>query len=60
MKDKIIKGAHAKKATSPDNVSPRDLSMVGDSAMHSVLPISNKSLSNSFFPLNWKSSHVNL
>ena len=53
-----MKATNLKKATSPDNVSPRDLWQVGDSTTHSPLLI-NKSLSNSTFPSNWNLSNVN-
>lgn len=59
VKDKLMKAANPKKATGPGNVSRRDLSLVGDSAIQSLLPIFKKNLSNSTFPLNWKLSHVN-
>lgn len=44
VKDKPMKATNLKKATSPDNVSPRDLWQVGDSTTHSPLLI-NKSFS---------------
>ena len=58
VKDKPMKATNLKKATSPDNVSPRDLWQIGDSTTHSPLLI-NKSLSNSTFPSNWNLSNVN-
>ena len=54
-----MKATNPKKATGPDNVSPRDLSLVGYSAIHSLLPIFKKSVSDSSFPSNWKLSRVN-
>ena len=47
VKDKLMKAANLKKATGPDNVSPKDLSLFGDSAIDSLLLIFNKSLSDS-------------
>lgn len=57
VKVKLMKAANPKKATIPYNVSWRDLSLVGDSGTHSLLTIFSKSLSDSFFPLNWKLSY---
>ena len=61
IKDKIKKAANPKKVTGPDNVSPRDLSLIGDSATHSLLPIFYKSVNeyDSSFPSTWKLSRVN-
>ena len=59
IKDKIKKAANPKKATGPDNVSPRDLTLIGDSATYSLLPIFNKSVNDSSFPSTWKLSRVN-
>ena len=59
LKDKLMKAANPKKATGPDNVTPGDFSLVGDSAIHSLLPIFNKSMRDSTFPGIWKLSRVN-
>lgn len=59
VRDKLIKAAKPMKATGPDNVSPRVLSLVGDSVIHSLLPVFNRSLSDSSFPSKWKLSRVN-
>jgi len=56
VKVKLMKAANPKKATIPYNVSWRDLSLVGDSAIYSLLTIFSKSLRVSSFPLNWKLS----
>ena len=59
VKNKLIKAANPKKATGPDHVSPRDLSLIGDSVIHSLLPIFRKSVSDASFPSSWKLSRVN-
>ena len=59
VKNKLIKAANPKKTTGPDHVSPRDLSLIGDSVIHSLLPIFRKSVSDASFPLSWKLSRVN-
>lgn len=51
VKNKLTKAANPKKATSPDHVSPRDLSLIGDSIIHSLLPIFKKSVSDASFEL---------
>ena len=56
VKVKLMKAAIPKKATIPYNLSRRDLSLGGDSAIHSLSTIFSKSLSDSSFPLNWKLS----
>jgi len=59
VKNKLTKAANPKKATGPDHVSPRDLSMIGFSTIHSLLPIFRTSVSDAFFPSSWKLSRVN-
>ena len=59
VKNKLIKAANPKKATGPDHVFPRDLSLIGDSVIHSLLPIFRKSVSDASFPSSWKLSRVN-
>ena len=59
VKHKLIKAANPKKATGPDHVSPRDLSLIGDSVIHSLLLIFRKSVSDASFPSSWKLSRVN-
>ncbi|KAL9980683.1 hypothetical protein ACROYT_G009301 [Oculina patagonica] len=59
VKNKLIKAANPKKATGPDHVSPRDLSIIGDSVIHSLLPIFTKSVRDASFPSSWKLSRVN-
>ena len=50
VKNKLIKAANPKKATGPDHVSPRDLSIIGDPVIHSLLPIFMKSVRDASFP----------
>jgi len=59
LKNKLIKAANPKKATGPDHVSPRDLSLIGDPVIHSLLPIFMKSVRDASFPSSWKLSRVN-
>ena len=59
VKNKLIKAANPKKATGPDHVSPRDLSIIGDPVIHGVLPIFTKSVRDASFPSSWKLSRVN-
>ena len=59
VKNKLTKAANPKNATGPDHVSPRDLSMIGDSIIHSLLPIFRKSVNDASFPSGWKLSRVN-
>ena len=53
IKNKLIKAAN------PDHVFPRDFSLIGDSVIHSLLPIFRKSVSDASFPSSWKLPRVN-
>lgn len=59
VKNKLIKAVNPTKATGPDQVSPRVLSMIGDPVIHSLLPIFRKSICDASFPSSWKLSRVN-
>ena len=54
-----MKADNLKKATGPDHVSPRDLSLTGDSVIRSLLPIFKKSVSDASFRLSCKLSRIN-
>ena len=58
VKEKLMKAANPKKATGPDHVSPRDLSIIGDPVIHSLLPMFMKSVRDASFPSSWKLSRV--
>ena len=51
VKEKLMKAANPKKATGPDHVSPRDLSIIGDPVIHSLLPIFYEECQRCIFPL---------
>ena len=59
VKNKLIKAANPNKATGPDHLSPRDLSLIGDPVIHSLLPILMKSVGDASFLSSWKLSRVN-
>ena len=58
MKKKIEKSSNPNKATGPDLVSPKDLKLLGESSIHSLLPVFKKSIDDTVFPTNWKLSRV--
>ena len=58
VKKKIKKSSNPNKATGPDLVSLKDLKLLGESSIHSLLPVFKKSIDDTVFPTNWKLSHV--
>lgn len=58
MKKKIEKSSNPSKATGPDLVSPKDLKLLGESSIHSLLPVFKKSIDDTVCPTNWKLSRV--
>ena len=54
-----MKSLNPKKATGPDFVSPRDLSLVSKSVAHSLFPLFMESLNSDSFSFYWKLSRVN-
>lgn len=48
VKKKIEKSSNPSKATGPDLVSPKDLKLLGESSIHSLLPVFKKSIDSCF------------
>jgi hypothetical protein len=55
----VRKAADPRKSSGPDLVLSKDLKLLDDSVVHSLLPVFKKSIDEATYPNNWKLARVN-